>query len=104
MENKLYVSYAPHIRSKENVSETMLDVLIALIPALAAGVYFFGVRALFAVLVSVACSVAFESLWNMLLKKKNTVGDMLSLIHICNGGGFYEYCYCKKRKTRFLFG
>lgn len=80
MENKLYVSYAPHIRSKENVSETMLDVLIALIPALAAGVYFFGVRALFAVLVSVAGSVAFESLWNLLLKKKNTVGDMSAAV------------------------
>ncbi len=80
MENKLYVSYAPHIRSKENVSETMLDVLIALIPALAAGVYFFGVRALFTVLVSVAGSVAFESLWNLLLKKKNTVGDMSAAV------------------------
>ena len=70
MENKLYVSYAPHIRSKETVSETMLDVLISLIPALAAGVYFFGVRSLFVVMVSIAACLVFESLWNMLLKRK----------------------------------
>ncbi|MCI5971237.1 MAG: RnfABCDGE type electron transport complex subunit D [Clostridia bacterium] len=80
MENKLYVSYAPHIRSKETVSETMLDVLISLIPALAAGVYFFGVRSLFVVMVSVAACLVFESLWNMLLKRKNTIGDLSAAV------------------------
>ncbi len=80
VENKLYVSYAPHIRGKETVSETMLDVLTALIPALAGGVYFFGIRALFVVLVSVLASLIFESLWNMLLKKKNTIGDMSAAV------------------------
>lgn len=80
MENKLSVSYAPHIRSKDNVSETMLDVIIALIPALAAGVFFFGLRVLIVCLVSVLASVAFESLWNMIIKKKNTINDLSAAV------------------------
>ena len=33
MSDKLLVSYAPHIRDDESVRDTMLDVLIALVPA-----------------------------------------------------------------------
>ena len=42
----LIVTSAPHIRSGDTTQRTMLDVLIALVPALIAGVVLFGLRAL----------------------------------------------------------
>lgn len=49
MENtdiKLTISSSPHIRTSEDTSSIMLDVIIALIPALAVAMYMFGIRAL----------------------------------------------------------
>lgn len=80
MDNKLIVSYAPHIRGKENVSRIMLDVIIALIPALIGGIYFFGMRSLIVVLTSAAFCVLFEYVWNKLTKNKNTTGDLSSIV------------------------
>ena len=51
---KLIASSSPHIRSKDNTRSIMLDVIIALLPALVMSIYVFGVRALTMVLVSVA--------------------------------------------------
>ena len=46
MEKELFVvSHAPHIQSADSIQRTMLDVVIALIPALIAGVFFQGYRA-----------------------------------------------------------
>ena len=42
----LTVSPSPHLRNPENISSIMLDVIIALIPAMFWGVYVFGWRAL----------------------------------------------------------
>ena len=39
---KLSLSSGPHLHAKENTQRAMLDVLIALLPATAAGLYFFG--------------------------------------------------------------
>ena len=50
----------------------MLDVVIALVPALVAAVVFFGLRALTLVLVSVLSCVLFETLFNKIRKRKNT--------------------------------
>ena len=58
----LTVSSAPHIRGKDNTRRIMLDVLIALVPALIAAVYFYGERALVLTIVSVAACVVFEAL------------------------------------------
>ena len=40
------VSGTPHVRSKESIQSIMRDVIIALVPATAAGIYYFGLRAL----------------------------------------------------------
>lgn len=80
MENSLNVSFAPHIRSKDSVTETMLDVIIALIPTVFAGVFFFGIRAFLVCLVSVLSCNIFEFLWDKLLKKKNTIGDLSATV------------------------
>ena len=49
---KLIASSSPHIRSNENTRSIMLDVIIAMLPALAMSVYVFGFRALMLTLVS----------------------------------------------------
>ena len=46
LKNKLVVSASPHDRSPRTVRSLMLDVIIALIPALIASVIFYGPRAL----------------------------------------------------------
>ncbi len=46
MENKLIVSSSPHVRSNEDTSYIMKQVIIALLPAAVAGVYFFRLNAL----------------------------------------------------------
>ena len=55
MENnkQLLVTASPHLRSKRTVANDMLDVIIALIPAGAVGIYYFGYRALGLILASV---------------------------------------------------
>lgn len=80
LDNKLIVSYAPHIRGKENVSRIMLDVIIALIPAFIGGIYFFGLRALTVTLTSCAFCVLFEYLWNIFTGNKKTTGDLSAIV------------------------
>ena len=73
---KLLASSNPHIRSNEDTRSLMLDVIIALLPALAMSVYVFGVTALISAIVSVAGAVFFEWLYRKLLKKPQTIGDL----------------------------
>ena len=61
MENSRFlVSSSPHIRSGETTQKIMLDVIIALMPALLAGVFYFGLNALTLTAVAVAFAVATE--------------------------------------------
>lgn len=78
--NNLYVSAAPHIRTKETISSLMSDVCIALVPAAVMGVYFFGLRALSVILTAVAASVLSEYIFNIVLKKQQTVGDFSAVV------------------------
>lgn len=80
MENKLKVSFSPHVRGKDSVSSTMLDVITALIPALAGAVYFFGFRALMVCAVTVLACVLSEFLWDKATGKENTVGDLSAVV------------------------
>ena len=58
----------------------MLDVIIALIPALAWSVYVFGFRALAVTLVSVCSCVVFEFLYRKLMHKSDTIGDLSAVV------------------------
>ena len=69
MDNLLVVSHSPHISGNDTVRKTMLDVIIALIPALLAGVLVFGYRAVVVTVISVLACVLFEWLWNKILNK-----------------------------------
>ncbi|MCM0649913.1 RnfABCDGE type electron transport complex subunit D [Clostridium swellfunianum] len=74
------VSSSPHIREKSTVQTVMRDVLIALLPATFAGIYFFKVKALLVILVSVLSCVGFEYLWQKLTKQKITVFDLSAAV------------------------
>ncbi|WP_243660173.1 RnfABCDGE type electron transport complex subunit D [Miniphocaeibacter halophilus] len=79
-DNILTVSATPHIRSSETSSRIMLDVVIALVPALIAGTYFFGLRALMLVLVSVAAAVLSEFVFQKITKKESTITDLSAVV------------------------
>lgn len=76
----LTVSPAPFVKTPETVSTMMLDVIIALIPALLWGIYVFGFRAAVIALVSVASAVLSEAVIRFLLKRSVTVGDMSAAV------------------------
>ncbi len=73
----LKVSSSPHIRHADTTRSIMLDVIIALMPAAIAGMYYFGFKAALCILVSVASCVLFELIWQkFIMKKKTTIGDL----------------------------
>lgn len=77
---KFVVSSSPHIHQEESISSIMIDVIIALIPALIGGVYFFGFRSLIVVLTAVAACILSEYVYEKLMKKKNTVRDLSAAV------------------------
>ncbi len=77
---KLIVTESPHSRSGKTTSGIMLDVVIALVPALIAGIWVFGCRALVLAVVCVLSSVLFEWAWCKLLKKPSSVGDLSAVV------------------------
>ncbi len=76
----LSVSPSPHIRRLDTVTGIMLDVIVALLPALAFGVYFFGIRALYIVLISVLSAVISEAAYQLLWRKKVRIADLSSVV------------------------
>ncbi|MCL2501609.1 MAG: RnfABCDGE type electron transport complex subunit D [Bacteroidales bacterium] len=81
MVKKLLVSQAPHLHGKENTRRIMLDVLIALIPAVLVSVYFMGLSALSVFAVSIATCVAVEYLiQRYLINGPSTISDMSALL------------------------
>lgn len=76
----LVVSSSPHIRSKETVSRIMLDVIIALVPAMIGSVYFFRLNALKLILVSVISCVGFEALYEKIFRKEITIKDLSAVV------------------------
>ena len=71
---------SPHIRSERTTQRIMLDVIIALCPALIAAVVLFGFRALLLTCVSVAACVLLEFVWEKLMKKPITIGDLSAVV------------------------
>ena len=80
MAKKLVVSASPHVRSNQSTPGIMLDVIIALIPALIMSVVYFGLRALTLTTVCVCSCVIFESLSRKVMKRKNTISDLSAVV------------------------
>ena len=79
--SKLIVSPSPHIHSKDSTKSLMLDVVIALIPAVICSVVFYGWQELLVLGVSVASCVLLEwAITKYMLKKPSTVGDFSAVI------------------------
>ena len=79
-EKKLTVSASPHVRSAQTVSGIMLNVIIALIPALAASVWLFGSRVLLICLVTIGTCMLSEYLSRKIMKRSNTLGDLSAVV------------------------
>jgi len=78
--NKLIASSSPHIRSEETTQRIMLDVIIALVPALIASVYFFGIHALLLELVSIITAIVSEYICQKIMKRPATIGDLSAVV------------------------
>jgi electron transport complex protein RnfD len=74
------VSGTPHVRSKESIQSIMRDVIIALVPATAAGIYYFGINALILVIAAIVSAVAFEAICQKVMKKPVTVSDLSAVV------------------------
>lgn len=80
LDDKLVVSLAPHIRSNDSVRRIMLDVIIAMVPAMIGSIYFFGLAAAKLILISVVSAVAFEAATQKVFKKDILIGDLSAVV------------------------
>lgn len=80
MDKKLIVSSSPHISAKTKTRNIMLDVIIALIPAVIASVVVFGPRSLVVIAATVAASVLSEYIARKVMKRECTVGDYSAIV------------------------
>ncbi len=80
MASNLYVSSSPHLRSNETTKRIMLDVVIALIPAVIASIIFFGLNALMLIAITVASCVLFEYVSRKVMKRNNTISDLSAVV------------------------
>ena len=78
--NRLIVSPSPHDENYTKTSTIMLNVIIALMPALIAGCVYFGLRSLLLTAVCVASCVLFEFLARKLMKRENTISDLSAVV------------------------
>lgn len=72
---KLTVASSPHIRGDFRTSRIMLDVVLALMPALMVGVIVHGIGALIVTAVTVVSAAAAEYLYSLVTKTRNTLPD-----------------------------
>lgn len=80
MEKKYYdnliVSSSPHAVNNEDTQRIMGMVILALIPSLCVSTYVFGPRVLILSAVCIVASVLFEYLFNLIMKRPQTVTDL----------------------------
>jgi electron transport complex protein RnfD len=78
--NLLVVTSSPHIKSRVTTRRIMLDVIIALSPAVAASVWLFGPVTLLATAISVVSCVFFEWSAQKVFKRKSTIFDLSAVV------------------------
>ena len=80
MDKLLHLSTSPHIHSGNSTAKIMRDVLIALCPAAIAGTVIFGWRSLLVIATCVLSCVLLEALYNLIVKKDQTIGDLSAAV------------------------
>ncbi len=74
------LSSSPHTHSNASVRRIMLDVIVALLPTTAAGVYFFGMPAVWTIATCVATCIVTEALCRLAMKRESTIGDLSAVV------------------------
>ena len=74
------LSSSPHTHANASVRRIMLDVIIALLPTTAAGIWFFGMPAVWTILTCVATCLVTEALCRLAMKRESTVGDLSAVV------------------------
>lgn len=77
---KLIMTVSPHFFSKTTTQRIMLDVIIALFPAVIASVINFGLRSLLVIGVCVAVCVLSEWIFEKICKKESTISDLSAVV------------------------
>ena len=80
MAMNLVSSASPHVHSGASSRRLMADVIIALLPAAAASVVLFGLKALWIILVCVAAAVVSEFTYNAVTEREQSVGDLSAVV------------------------
>ena len=78
--SKYVISSSPHLRDNVTTARIMQDVCIALLPAAAAGVLFFGYRSLVILALSIAAAVLSEHFYCKAAHQKSTIGDFSAVV------------------------
>lgn len=76
----LSVSSSPHIKNKRSTRSIMADVLIALTPAMAMSMIYYGNKALWQLVACVSIAVLSEYFWNYFMKKEQTIHDLSAAV------------------------
>lgn len=78
--SKVVVTSSPHIKAEDDTRSLMLDVVLALMPALAVAIFTFGFRALIITALTVASCVFFEWLYGRIVRKPAEIGDLSAVV------------------------
>lgn len=79
-DDMLIVSSSPHLRTDDSTRKIMLDVVIAMLPAMVGAIYFFGINALKLIVIAVISSVAFEYIIQKIFKRDPTIDDFSAVV------------------------
>ncbi len=79
-DNNFRLSYSPHIHKGTKTSEVMRGVVIALLPAIAAGIFFFRLDAVYLLLTTILASLGSELLMQKILGKELDITDNSALV------------------------
>ena len=74
------LSSSPHTHANASVRRIMLDVIVALLPTTAAGIYFFGLPAVWTIATCVSACLVTEALCRLAMKRDNTIGDLSAVV------------------------
>jgi electron transport complex protein RnfD len=74
------LSSSPHAHAPVGMSRIMLDVVIALLPTTAVGIWVFGMPAVWTILTCVVSCIVTEALCRLAMRRENTIGDFSAVV------------------------
>lgn len=74
------VTFSPFAHSGDSVRNAMLDILIALVPSVAASIIFFRLPSVIVLLTATLSAIAFEYVSRLVLRRYQSVGDLSAAV------------------------